>query len=163
MVQFTRSLAYKPHSSTAHRTLRQVVETAIEFYQPDLRELRISVELEVERQVAEVDCQLQVETCLLELVHSAISHCTAGSQLTISACRTARGVEIEIAEEDSLTDDVPTNAFSRGHAWSPGTNCNEAKRWNSAAAPDVYHTRCPQGGQAWTLVMSSRLAHAKAA
>lgn len=163
MVQFTHPLAHNQHGSAAHRTLRQVIEATIEFHQADLRELCISVELEVERQVAEFACQLHVETCLLELLQSAIAQCAVGSQLTVSACRTARGVEIEIADEESLTDDLPTNAFSRGHAWSPSMNRSDAQRWNNAAAPDVYHTRCPQGGQAWTLVMNSRLARAKAA
>ncbi|MCA9158387.1 MAG: HAMP domain-containing histidine kinase [Planctomycetales bacterium] len=163
MVQFTHSLAHRQRDLAVHRTLRQVIEATIEFHQADLRELSVSVELEVERQVAELDCQLHVETCLAELVRSAVAHCTSGGQLTVSACRTARGVEIEIADEDSLTDDAPTSAFSRGHAWSPHLNRSEPQRWGSAAALDVYHTRCPQGGQAWTLVMNSRLAHAKAA
>lgn len=163
MVQFTHPLAHIQHSSVAHRTLRQVIDATIEFHQAVLQELCIGVELDVESQVAELDCQLHVGTCLLELLRSAIAHCTSGSQLTISACRTARGVEIEIADEDSLTDDAPTNAFSRGHAWSPSMNRKDAQRWGSAATPDVYHTRCPQGGQAWTLVMTSRLARVKAA
>ncbi len=163
MVQFTQPLAHKQRSSTPQRTLRQVIETALEFHQTDLRELQISVELEVERQVAELACQSHVETCLLELLQSAIAHCNCESQLTISACRTARGVEIEIADADSLTDDVPANAFSRCQAWSPGVDRSSAHRWASATAPDVYHTRCPQGGQAWTMVMPSRLARAKAA
>ncbi|MEO8271113.1 MAG: hypothetical protein ABI557_15435 [Aureliella sp.] len=163
MVQFTQFIAHNQHRSAAHRTLQQVIESTIELHQFEFRELCVSVELEVERQVAELACQAHIETCLLELVRSAIAQCAPGSQLTISACRTARGVEIEIADEDSLTDDVPTNAFSRGHAWSPSMNRSDAQRWGSSVTPDVYHTRCPQGGQAWTLVMNSRLARANAA
>ncbi len=163
MVQFTQSHSHQQHGSTAYRTLRQVIDRTLEIHHADLRELCMSIELEVDWQVAELACQAHVEACLLELLQSAIAHCTSSSQLTISACLTARGVEIEIADADSLTDDLPTNAFSRCQAWSPGMNRGTAQRWASAAVPHVYHTRCPQGGQAWTLVMASRLAHANAA
>ncbi len=165
MVQFTQSTARnQPHlGSTACRKLRPIIEATIEYHQAELRALAISVEIEVDRQVAEFACQLRVETCLLELMQLAISQCAIGSQLSISACRTARGVEVEIADEESLTDDMPTSAFSRGRAWRSGMNRGDHQRWDRAAVADLYHTRCPQGGQAWTLVMSSKVARARAA
>lgn len=163
MVQFSNL----QHNLTSSRSLRQVIESVLDYHQADLRELSISIEREVDWQVAELVCQPQVENCLRELLHSAIARSTLNSQLTISACRTVRGIEIEIADADSVTDDLPTNAFSRCHAWASPASRSKAPRWrNSMAnstAPDVYHTRCPQGGQAWTLVMTPRLAQVRAA
>ena len=163
MVQFSNL----QHTLTSSRSLRQVIESVLEFHQADLRELSISIEREVDWQVAELVCQPQVENCLRELLHSAIARSTLNSQLTISACRTGRGIAIEIADADSVTDDLPTNAFSRCQAWASQGSRSQAPRWRNATAnataPDVYHTRCPQGGQAWTLVMTPRLAQVRAA
>ena len=163
MVQFNHSLTFARHTVAAQRSMRQVIQDLIDLHRADLQELRISVECDLDWQVAELPCQFLVEDCLGELLQTAIARSTMDSQLTISACRTLRGVEIEIADADSVTDDLPTNAFSRCQRWTLRMRRESPLRWANSALPDVYHTRCPQGGQAWTLVMTPRVAQARAA
>lgn len=163
MVQFNHSLAFTRNTVPAQRTVRQVIQDLIDVHRADLQELCISVECEVDWPVADLLCQALVEECLLEIMQTAIARSSMGSQLTISACRTRRGIEIEIADAGSVTDDLPTNAFSRCQRWSLRMRREASERWVNSALPDVYHTRCPQGGQAWTLVMAPRLAQVRAA
>lgn len=163
MVQFNHSLAFVRNTQPVQRRLRQVIEDLIGMHHTDLQEMRIDVECEVDQSVGELSCQALVEDCLLEILQTAMARSTIGSQLTISAFRTVRGVEIEIADANSMTDDLPTNAFSRCQRWTMRMRREGGQRWANSALPDVYHTRCPQGGQAWTLVMAPRMAQVRAA
>ncbi len=163
MVQFNHSLNFARHTAPCQRSVRQVIQGLIDTHRGDLHEMGIDVEYDLEWPVAELRCQAWVEDCLQEILQAAIGRSTPGSQLTISACRTVRGVEIEIADADSMTDDLPTNAFSRCQRWTLRMRREASQRWANSALPDVYHTRCPQGGQAWTLVMTPRMAQVRAA
>lgn len=163
MVQFNHSLAFARHTVPVQRSVRQVIQDLIDLHRADLQELRIGVECELDWPVAELPCQILVEDCLGEILQTAIARSTVDSQLTISACRTVRGVEIEIADAESVTDDLPTNAFSRCQRWTSRMRREAPLPWANSALPDVYHTRCPQGGQAWTLVMTARVAQIRAA
>lgn len=163
MVQFNHSLNSPRNTVSAVRSLQQVIKGLLDGHQAHLQEMCIGVEYEVDQHVGELLCQALIEDCLREILHTAIARSTVGSQLTISAFRTVRGVEIEIADAESVTDDLPTNAFSRCQDWSLRLRRESSQRWANSALPDVYHTRCPQGGQAWTLVMKPRMAQLRAA
>lgn len=163
MVQFNHSLPFKRSDMPAQRSLRTVIDGLIDAHRAELQERCVSVECDVERPVAELRCQVLIQDCLQEILHTAIACSTLGSHLSVSAFRTVRGVEIEIADAASATDDMPTNAFSRCQRWSLRLRREAKGRWANSALPDVYHTRCPQGGQAWTLVMTPRMAQVRAA
>lgn len=163
MVQFNHSLFYARNTALVRRSVQQVIHDLIDLHQADLQEMCIGVECEVDQPVGDLQCQALVEDCLMEILQTAIARSTQGSQLTISAFRTVRGVEIEIADAESVTDDLPTNAFSRCQGWSLRMRREGRQPWANSASPDVYHTRCPQGGQAWTLVMKPRMAQVRAA
>ena len=163
MVQFNHSLTFNRRTEPAQRTMQQVLLDLFEVHRADLQEMCIGVECEVDQPVGDLLCQALVEDCLMEILQTAIARSTQGSQLTISAFRTVRGVEIEIADADSVTDDLPTNAFSRCQGWSLRMRREGKQPWANSASPDVYHTRCPQGGQAWTLVMKPRMAQVRVA
>lgn len=163
MVQFNHSLIFARNTLPVRRSVLQVIQDLIDMHQSELQEMCIGVECEVDQPVGDLLCQAMVEDCLVEILQTAIACSTAGSQLTISAFRTVRGVEIEIADADSVTDDSPTNAFSRCQRWSSRMRRGASQPWANSATPDVYHTRCPQGGQAWTLVIKPRIAQVCAA
>lgn len=163
MVQFNHSLTFATNALPVRRSVLRVIQDLIDLHQADLQEMRMGVECEVDEPVGDLLCQAMVEDCLREILQTAIARSSPGSQLTISAIRTVRGVEIEIADADSVTDDLPTNAFSRCPRWSSRIRRGASQPWANSATPDVYHTRCPQGGQAWTLVMKPRMAQVRAA
>ena len=163
MVQFNHSLTFARRTEPVPRTMQHVLLDLFDAHRADLREMCIDVECEVDQSVADLLCQAVVEDCLREILQTAVKRSTMGSQLTISAFRTVRGVEIEIADAGSVTDDLPTNAFSRCQRWSLRMRREDSQRWANTTLPDVYHTRCPQGGQAWTLVMKPRMAKVRAA
>ncbi len=142
--------------------LRQVIDNALAFHQASLQALQIVVERDVDRQVADAWCPSSVEGCLMELLHGAIARSFEGGQLTLSACQTWRGLEIEIADGGTAIDDLPLHAFSPYRDWSSSQR-GDHYRMTSSAEVEVYRTRCPQGGQACTLVISARRAHIRAA
>lgn len=142
--------------------LRQVIDNALAFHEASLQELQIVVERDVDRQVADAWCPTSVEGYLMELLHAAIARSVTGGQLTLSACQTWRGLEIEVADGGNIADDVPLHAFSPYRDWSSSQR-SERYRMSGGVDVEVYRTRCPQGGQACTLVISPRRAHIRAA
>ncbi len=160
MVRFTNSTAPETSQSPA---LNDMLQTAIDNLADELRELHIHVDVEVDASLAKISYPSSIENALSSLLSRAIAGIPIGSEMSVSACRTNRGVEIEIANGSPLLNDGPANAFSRC-VWRE-SNGDLASRMQpvTAAGCELYHTRCPQGGQAWTLVLVSRMIAVRAA
>ena len=161
MVRFT-----SPQSPLNHHaaSLPTVISAAIASLQDELHQSQTQVDVDVDPSLATVLCPLSFDDTLTQLLRNAISRSEqCAGELSISACRTNRGVEIEIADSSPSVDDLPRNAFSR--CTMRATVGMRGHRLNSRQQSgfDVYHTRCAQGGQAWTLVLTLRNALARVA
>jgi K+-sensing histidine kinase KdpD len=142
----------------------QVVQAVIDSLANSLQQRQISLDLDLERHLQRLYCHSNVGPMLRELVQHALDRSPPRAELSISACQTQRGIEIEVAECQPLPDAARPNAFAR---YQP--QLSHPRRAATLAAPaaregcDLYCTRCPQGGQAWTLVVSSRCVMARVA
>lgn len=161
MVRFT-----SPQSRLSHHaaSLPAVISAAIASLQDELHQSHSQVDVELDPSLATVLCPPSLDDTLNQLLRNVISRSAqCGGELSISACRTNRGVEIEIADSSPSVDDLPRNAFSRctmrAAVGMRGHRLNSIQQ----SGFDVYHTRCPQGGQAWILVLTSRNSLARVA
>ncbi len=160
MVKLTSSQSrFNPQTAS----VRRAIEAAIASQEADLHECQIRIDVDLDSCLAMVRCPANLVDALKRLLHNAIDRSPQHSELSISACRTNRGIEIEIADSNPQVDDTPRNAFSRCRP--PDTHGMPGQRM-SATTPsgfDLYRTRCPQGGQAWTLVLTPRQSLVRAA
>ena len=97
---------------------------------------------------------------LLNLTFNALDAMTDGGQLTITACRTHLGVELEVADTGpGLSDEVRQRAFEPFFTTkSDGTGLGLAIVYRIADAHggDVQAANCPDGGAAFTLRLPTR-------
>ena len=134
-----------------------VIAAAIASLQVELHQSQTQVDVDLDASLATALCPAGFDETLKRLLHNSISRSSQfGAELSISACRTQRGIEIEIADSSPLVDDLPRNAFSRCPTHASVGWRGQRLNTNLPSGVDIYHTRCPQGGQAWTLVLSSR-------
>lgn len=122
---------------------------------PQLRAQQISVDLDMDSTASEVRCDSGLLEAIRNLLDLAILRCPPESELQISACQTIRGIEVEIADSGHSSD-AATHAFSPCDLNQLAGNSSAATRlaaWKAATSTNVYCTRCPQGGLAWTLVL----------
>ncbi len=154
------NFAYAKSDASSGNSVGDVVLAAIALVEPQLRDLRIHVDLELDPQLPEVSCHCKMHLMVNRLMQTAIARSLEESELQISVCQTIRGIEIEIAD-GSPTDNLPTNAFSR---WSGRQFWeDDAEQLHTNQHIELFHTRCPQGGQAWTLVLVSHKTYLRAA
>jgi K+-sensing histidine kinase KdpD len=142
----------------------QVIQSVVDSLANSLKQQQIRLELDLEKHLQRLYCHANVGPMLRELVQYALDRSPPHAELSISACRTQRGIEIEVAECQPLPDAARPNAFAR---YQPQ---QATQRYAAQLLPpavregcDLYCMRCPQGGQAWTLVVDSRWAVARVA
>lgn len=141
-----------------------VIAAAIASLEVELIQSQTQVDVDLDASLATVLCPTGFDETFKRLLYNSISRGSQfGGELSISACRTQRGIEIEIADSSLVVDDLPRNAFSRCPTHASGGLRGQRLNTNLPPAFDIYHTRCPQGGQAWTLVLSSRNSLVRAA
>ncbi len=151
MVKFFSTSTASTHSGA----IGEAVVRAIGLAAPQLHELRMRVDVELDPNLSEEKCDSDVTWIVGRLLQQAISRSLMDGELQISVCQTMRGVEIEIAD-GSQFDSFPVNAFSRCRSrwWS---DCGEDQRsFESLRGMQIFHTRCPQGGNAWTIVLAPK-------
>lgn len=161
MVQFNRSRS--PRVSPPTTSVTQLIYAALASQDEYLQELQLEIDVNVDPAIATVICDASLAQIVRDLLRDAIVRSPSQCELSISACRTHRGIEIEIADSTSDDEGVPYNAFSR---CPPQTLGGLSSRLGSGAVREgweLYRTRCPQGGQAWTVVLSSRQKRVRAA
>lgn len=134
-------------------SVKDAVLAAIALAKPQLRDLRIQLELELDPKLPEVHDNCNLQLIVNRLIQTALSRSPMEGELQISVYQTNRGVEIEVADS-SPTDNLPINAFSRN--WERHIGGNDGESADTVPYLEMYHTRCPQGGQAWTLVLAPR-------
>lgn len=100
---------------------------------------------------------------VLTSLQSAIGEGLEYGDVSIWAVLTHRGIEIEFADETPGDDRLAYRAFSRCQPDGRGELPRALQTLKLAADWQLYRARCPQGGQAWTLVLPLRRAAVKVA
>ena len=161
MVRFTSNPSRRiPHALS----VPAVIAAAIASLEVELHQSQSQIDVDLDPSLATVLCPTGFDETVQRLLHNSISRSSQfGAELSISACRTQRGIEIEIADSSPPVDDLPRSAFSRCPTHASVGMRGQWLNTNLPSGLDVYHTRCPQGGQAWTLVLSSRNSLVRAA
>jgi len=155
MVKFAVGTHWHPPKDS----LQQAVASAVGRLRRRLRDKDLTLELDLDPEVRATPCPSGVEFAVQQLLVTAIEHSPPHSELLVSACRTVRGVEIEVAD-DGPSAAKPSNAFQPCD--QAGLLSSDSVRgWLSAL--EFYCTRCPQGGVAWTIVLPHSLAAVRAA
>ncbi len=137
-------------------SLGEVVAATLALEEQHLRQLLVSVELDFDADIAAANCLPVTEIAISGLMHLAISLCPQHGELQISVCKTMRGIEIEIANSCSQSGPSRTNAFTRCDDLRSHKASRPSSRFSrrpQETQPDIYYTRCPQGGLAWTVVV----------
>lgn len=146
----------------ASPSIADALQAAIEQYCPAETAGQRPIEIELDPRLATTRCDLRARELLDELVHRTLACSPAHAELSFSAWLTPRGIEIELATSGSLPDSMPHSAFSRvdqqTYQWP-----KHGSRLLGSRGYTLYCARCPQGGQAWTLVLPTRSAIARAA
>lgn len=146
----------------ASQSIAATLQAAIEHYcTPGAGSLR-PIEVELDPRLAMTRCDVLASELLDELVHRTMACSPAHAELSFSAWLTPRGIEIELATTGTLPDSTPHSAFSRVDQQTALWQTSEPRPLGSRGYT-LYCARCPQGGQAWTLVLPTRSAVARAA
>jgi K+-sensing histidine kinase KdpD len=142
----------------------QVIQSVVDSLAKSLQQRQIRLDLDLEKHLQRLYCHVNVGPMLRELVQHALDRSPPHAELSISACRTQRGIEIEVAECQPLPDAVRPNAFARYQPQhTPHRYATQSPTPALREGCDLYCMRCPQGGQAWTLVVDARWAVARVA
>ena len=122
----------------------------------------LRVELDVDDQARGHACDAQTREAVDSLARLAIERSQFGSELFVSAVRTSQGVEIEIADSGPQLDQNRTSICVAAFA---KTSIHELQNSSAFRLPErrastwqnMYCSRCPQGGVAWTIILQDRL------
>jgi hypothetical protein len=160
VVRFNRS----GFQQTKQATLLSVVTAELTTHQSQLRKQQVTVDLDVDPQVGATPCSQRCADLIRQLMRMAISRSPARGEIDISACRTVRGIELEIADSGTQSPVPQTNAFNRCDPVElQQSGAESASIQPDAGNWDVYCMRCPQGGYAWSIVMQTPRAAVRAA
>ncbi|MCA9134146.1 MAG: hypothetical protein KDA45_13355 [Planctomycetales bacterium] len=161
MVKFTN------HAPYGSNTLHQVITGALERESTGLRTKRLSVDLDLEPSLVETSCSSGVAEAVGRLLRAAIERCPPQGDLQLSVSETIRGVELEIADSGRQNEPLRVNAFARCDQRDLAKfreTLSRRRTWQPVAEDhEIYCTRCPQGGMAWTIVLGPRLVGVRAA
>lgn len=146
----------------ASKSIAAALQAAVERYCPSGSGRLWPIEVELDPRLATTRCDLLACELLDELVYRTLACSPAHAELSFSAWLTPRGIEIELATSGSLPDSTPHSAFSRVDQQTSQWQKHESRPLGSRGYT-LYCARCPQGGQAWTLVLPTRSAVARAA
>lgn len=153
-------LALNYRGDAPRHTMHEAVATALRTVQSQLDAKRLLVVIELDADVSDAGCPQGIDMALRQLLSVAIDQSPRQGELQISACRTVRGVEIEIADCSQHVLLQHNNAFTPcDHRYFP--RAEYLRGWTTAF--DLYCTRCPQGGVAWTIVLPRSRAATRAA
>lgn len=149
-------------TSPASQSIAAALQAAVAQYCPAGSGSLRPVEVELDPRLASTSCDLLALELLDELVHCTLACSPAHAELSFSVWLTPRGIEIELATSGSLPDSTPHSAFSVVDRQTSQWQRNGSRLLGSRGYT-LYCARCPQGGQAWTLVLPTRSAVARAA
>ena len=138
---------------------------ALERLSSRIRSKQISVILDCDDSASRIYCSPKLTRaveCLLEL---AITRSPKCGEVDVTVLHSQRGIEIEVADCGSQHSDASESCGA--FRCQPIADVPRPGRSATGAAlpadASLYCARCPQGGVAWTLVISESAAALKAA
>lgn len=159
----------KLHIAATEKTVREALRALVSKRHAEIQRKRLTVEIDVEHSLTDGQIGWRLQDAFERLLGLAIQRCPEDTELTVTAISTSRGTEVEIA--DSGANGETQHSPSKLTAFAPCEISRLPGYLNSArtsvarddAAMELYCTRCPQGGLAWTVVMREKLLVSKAA
>jgi hypothetical protein len=136
-------------------TVAVAIAHSLDLEQTRVDQKKLVIDIDLEQSVGVLPCGLGVVNALQRLLKLAISRCPPKGDMQVTACRTFRGIEIEIADSGNENYVPWMNAFSPcpPSLLIEGPVSRAPSKWRSGDANfDLYCTHCPQGGVAWSLV-----------
>ncbi len=152
-------------SSWAHSqaSIPEIIESLLARFHDTIDEKRLAVEVDLDISTPNLALGQALLTTFEHLLSMVIDRCPFGGELLITALETEEGLEFEFADSgEGIPLSLEKNRLS---AFKPAEVDGEIfNLWPPLARTEqrldcqVFCTRCPQGGLAWTLVQRRRQA-----
>ena len=146
--------------------LRQLVSDVCEALGPQLEAQQIVLDLDIPLGLKLLADREMLRRAVLNLVLNALDAMPGGGELVFTGCRTARGIELEVADSGpGLSDEQLGRAFEPFYTTkSGGTGLGLSLAFRTAQlhGGEVIAANCPEGGAAFTLVFPRQVWEAAA-
>ena len=148
-----------PQESLLHNRIREIVQR----YEAEIQRKQVRLEIDLEDNCHELYCSDSIYQALDGLFGHALARCPENTELTVSAYYSGRGPEVEIGDEGP---DPGLKSYGAFIAQPLKHLPPDALQTISRPVPpdaELFCSRCPQGGLAWTLVLQRTVSVAKVA